>query len=171
MLGQSDRNKHIIDVLSAPGYHLAINSRQCLKWETVLGNAIIDNMENNNFIPVDMVKGVLPCFHLDNIDFTEDTADGKHNMHALQLSVFQKRTRDCSQFILDVNQKNVSLKLKSNSFNELLPCSKAKVSMFHRTSGCTNSMQHGVTVSQNLKNWLLMKAMEVLHLKSTIISG
>ena len=128
MLRQSDRNNHIIDVLSAPGYRLAVNSRQCFKWETALGNAIIDNMEknNNNFIPVDMVKGVLPCFHLDNIDFSEDTADGKHTTHILQLSVFQKRTRDSSQFILDVNQKNLSLKLKSNSFNELLPYSKPR---------------------------------------------
>ena len=88
---QYDRNNHVIKLLSAPNLGLSITHKQCLRWETRLANAFIDNMKENNntYIPQSLVKGVIPLFHIDNIDFIEDTPDGKGTTHALILSVFQ----------------------------------------------------------------------------------
>ena len=69
----------MINLLSASNYNLSIDSRACLLWETRIANAVIDNMENNDvYIPFNLSKGTLPMFHLDNIDFIEDTPDGKN---------------------------------------------------------------------------------------------
>ena len=81
----------MINLLIAPNYNLSIDFRACLLWETRIANAVIDNMENNDnvYLPFNLSKGTLPMFHLDNIDFIEDTPDGKNTTHGLQLSVFQ----------------------------------------------------------------------------------
>ena len=90
-LRKCDRNNQIINLLSAPNYNLSIDSRACILWETCIANAVILNMENNDnvYIPFNLPKGTLPMFHLDNINFIEDTPDGKNTPHDLQLSVNQ----------------------------------------------------------------------------------
>ena len=94
-LRKCDRNNQIINLLSAPNYSSSINSRTYLLWETRIANAVIDNMnmKDNVYIPFNISKETLPMFHLDNIDFIEDTPDGKNTTHALQLSVFQISNR------------------------------------------------------------------------------
>ena len=87
---QYDRNNHVIELLSAPNLGLSITHKQCLRWETRLANAVIDNMKENDntYIPQSLVKGVIPLFHTDNINFIEVTPDGKGTTHALILSVY-----------------------------------------------------------------------------------
>ena len=81
--------------------------------------------ENNNiYIPHNLQKDALPLFHIDNIDFIEDTPDGKGTTHALIMTIFQKRLVDPASFCLDVKQQTTSLTLKKNSFNELQRYSK-----------------------------------------------
>ena len=74
------RNNAVLNLLSAPNYGLSPTPRQCLLWETALANAVIDNMKNHDdvYIPPNMVKCILPMFHIDNIDWHEDTPDGKN---------------------------------------------------------------------------------------------
>ena len=45
---QYDRNNHVIKLLSAPNFGLSITHKQCLRWETRLANAVIDNMKEND---------------------------------------------------------------------------------------------------------------------------
>ena len=51
-----DRNNVILDFLSAPDYGLAIPPLRCLKWETAIANAVIDNMKENDRIYTPKVK-------------------------------------------------------------------------------------------------------------------
>ena len=75
------------------------------------------NTNVNVYIPFNISKETLPMFHLDNIDFIEDTPDGKNTTHALQLSVFQ--ISNSNPLILDLNDTK-ELTWKPNPFNEIL---------------------------------------------------
>ena len=92
-------------MLSAPNYGYSITPRQCLKWETSIANAVINNIQLNNdvYIPPGMAKDVIPMFHLDNIDWLEDTPDGKNTTHYLILSIFQRKQNCSGNYLPEVN--------------------------------------------------------------------
>ena len=102
-LRHSDRNDVVLNLLSAPNYGYTISPRLCLQWETSIANSVIKNIAFNNgvYIPPNMVKEVIPMFHLDNIDWLEDTPDGKNTTHYLILSIFQRRKNDSENHCLD----------------------------------------------------------------------
>ena len=109
-----DRNNAVFNLLSDPNYGLSPTPHQCFLWEMALANAIIDNMKNHEgiYIPPNMVKSILPMFHIDNIDWQEDAPDEKNTSQYILLCVFQR-----VPLTLDVDQKNTSLILKENRFN------------------------------------------------------
>ena len=72
-----------------------------------------------------------PLFHLDNIDWLEDTPDGKNTSHYLQMSVFQRNIQEPLPVSLNIEKDETqSLKLKPNSFNDLLLYQKPAKSQF-----------------------------------------
>ena len=78
--------------------------------------------ENKNiYIPHNLKKGTIVQFHLDNIDFSEDTKDGRDTTHALNLVAFQQK----------INPQE-SLKIDDNFFNDLRYCKKNKKKDFMR---------------------------------------
>ena len=94
-----DRNNNVIRLISLFGH--SIPDRQCLRWGTIIANSVIDLMiENGNvYIPPNLIKGILPMFHLDNIDWNEDTPDGKNTTHMLMICIMQRRTcTSCFEF-------------------------------------------------------------------------
>ena len=132
-------------MLSAPNYGLAIPTLQCLKWETAIANAVIDNMKENDgiYIPTNLQKDVLPMFHTDNIDWLKDTPDGKNTSHYLQMSIFQRKIQELLPIKLNIKKEETeSLKLKSNSFNEILPYQKPNKSQFQQSPGCEIFADH-----------------------------
>ena len=76
-----DRNNNVIRLISLFGH--SIPNRQCLRWGTVIANSIIDHMlaNGNAYMPPNLIRYVLPMFHLDNVDWDEDTPDGKNTTH------------------------------------------------------------------------------------------
>ena len=83
-----------------------------------------NGMNNGIYIPPRFQKNVIPMFHLDNIDWLEDTPDGKKTSHLLQLCAFQpKRCQNLLPIVMDLNVTD-KLTLVSNNFGELLDCSK-----------------------------------------------
>ena len=42
------------------------------------------------FLPPDIVKGRHVYFAIDNIDFSEDTPDGKRTLHGTAMAIYQK---------------------------------------------------------------------------------
>ena len=85
-LKNSDRNNQVLNQLSAPGYGITISTKQTLLWETHIANAEIKRMVSNGFPPFNLKKNVIQMFHLDNIDWLEDTPDGKNTSHLLSQS-------------------------------------------------------------------------------------
>ena len=95
-------------------------------WETRITNAVNNKMKENNgiYIPPRFQKNVIPMFHLDNIDWLEDTPDGKKTSKLLQSSAFQpKRCQNLLPIVMDLNVTD-KLTLVSNNFYELLDRSK-----------------------------------------------
>jgi len=159
-LRNSDRNNQIINLLSAPGYGLTIPAKQAILWETRIANTLIDRINKNQGI----YKNVIPMFHLDNIDWLEDSADGKKTSHLLQLSAFQpNNSRNLSPFILDLNTTKTCT-LKTNNFNELLECNKPRTNDVTREPDHTqfNSQSIDKIESPTMNTWTAKKSFEVL---------
>ena len=155
---QYTRNKNILDLFSSPGY------------ETGIGNEIIEKMNKNNgvFIPSN-TKDVLPCFHLDNIDFSEDTPHGKATTHALDLVVFQQK-------ITKYETSKIKLpplcgkKLLPNTFHDLLECHPPSKKHCCRTDGCVDCKCSSI-LDMKLSvtgNWLFLKSSEIMYHKDHI---
>ena len=64
-----------------------------MRVETQLAEAVIRKMTETNgvYIPADMSKGKTVFFAIDNIDFSEDTLDGKNTLHGTVLVAFQQQ--------------------------------------------------------------------------------
>ena len=116
---------------------------------------------NLNEIPV--------FYHLDNVDWQEDTQDGKNTSHYLLLAVFQRKNRETSPIALpSLNQKQMSANLIDNTFNDLLPHSKPPWSQFQRSPG---SIDASLPVSlldseQNFMPWLCFRSYEQLLVRT-----
>ena len=157
-LRKCERNNQMINLLSAPNYNLSIDSRACLLSETRIANAVINNMENNDnvYIPFNLSKGTLPMFHVDNIDFIEDTPDGKNTTHALQLSVVQCSNVTNSNPMTHQLDDTKELTLKPNYFNEIAKCDKPCENNFERTEVCRNFERGIINLpSPSLFKWSL----------------
>ena len=66
------------------------------------------------YIPPNLVKYVLTLFHIDNIDWQEDTPDGKNTTHMLMICIMQRRTCKPAPLSLELDPKTSSLTLKDN---------------------------------------------------------
>ena len=72
------------------GYGLTLSNYDCLRWVTVLANIVLQNMQGNNYVPVDVQKETISTFHLDNTGYSEDT---NVTTHALMLVGFQSQDK------------------------------------------------------------------------------
>ena len=139
-----DYNNVILDMLSAPNNGLAVPHLRCLQWKTAVANVVIDNMKENDgiYIPINLQKDVLPIFYIDNTDWLEDGPDRKNTSNYLQMSIFQRKIQELLPIKLKIKKEETeSLKVKSNSFNEILPYLKPNKSQFQQSPGCDKFCQ------------------------------
>ena len=68
-----------------------VNYSRLLVLEDKLAKSVMDNMAAGNevYIPPNLVQSLPVFFVADNIDFDEDTADGKHTLHGTIMVAFQ----------------------------------------------------------------------------------
>ena len=60
-------------------------------------------------------KNMLPTFHIDNLDCSEDTIDGRETEHILRCAAFQLKKANCKNEInLDIDLYSQEEKLKYN---------------------------------------------------------
>lgn len=121
---QQMRSRSMIDVLHQLG--VSVDYTRILRIETQLAQAVLRNSsEHNIYIPPELTKGKFIFLSVDNSDFSEDTPDGKNNLHATAMIVSQRKTRESSKVTLDVlNEvpKHKSLPETSIPQTELQPC-------------------------------------------------
>lgn len=91
MVHKESRNKKVIQHLFNLG--LSVSYDRIMKIENGIGNAIAEKMSTNGgiYIPEHLVRDVPLHFAIDNIDFKNDTADGKGEFHGTTHVVFQKK--------------------------------------------------------------------------------
>ena len=87
---QKYRDKHVIKVLHKQG--LCVDYQRLLKLENRFVNSVLEQMIVNggHFIPDNFVKGRFVFFAADNVDFNEDTPDGKRTLHGTAMVLYQR---------------------------------------------------------------------------------
>ena len=121
--------------------------------------------DNGTYVPCGLVKDIPVFYHIDNVDWQEDTPDGKNTSHYLLLAAFQRKVNNDSPISLPtLNQKQKSLTLDENTFNDLLPYSKPSKSHLQRSPGSTNAQfpSNSTDVDQNFTTWLYLRSFEHL---------
>ena len=110
------RNKTIIDLLSSHGY--CISYGRTMMIETAIANAVLRNMDATNgvFLPPFLKKDQFVFFAADNVDFSEDTFDGKGTLHATITAVYQRQQCDGDMLVPPLTlQDSADLTLTPNS--------------------------------------------------------
>ena len=79
------RDEGTINLLSEHG--ASVHYKWLLRLENRIANTVLEKMITNGgyFIPDDFVKGRYTFFAADNVDFNEDTPDGKRTLHGILL--------------------------------------------------------------------------------------
>lgn len=90
-LHSDTRSKKLLELLNRQG--LCVSHGRTLQLETALANAVVENTKNFGglYIPPFLKKGSFVFLAADNIDFSEDTPDGKCTTHGTIVAVYQKR--------------------------------------------------------------------------------
>lgn len=99
---KTTRSKTLVDMLSS--FNLSISYDKILQFETLLANAVVKETESHNgvFVPPNVVEGTSLHFAIDNVDFKNDTPEGKDEFHGTGMVVFQKfSNKNVSNLILD----------------------------------------------------------------------
>lgn len=89
---QSVRSKELVNMLR--GFGLSVEYNRLLRVESQIEASVLKRMEHNNGLPPDIVKGRHVVFAIDNIDFQEDTYDGRNTLHGTSMGIYQKCQAD-----------------------------------------------------------------------------
>lgn len=110
---QAIRSKEIINFLH--GFGMSVEYNRILRVEAQIEKVVLQRMEQNGgvYLPPDVVLGRRVFFAADNVDFSEDTPDGKHTLHGTALAIYQKTHPE------DVTPQ-LRLAFKSLSFSTLI---------------------------------------------------
>lgn len=87
---QAVRSKLLVNMLQ--GFGLSVEYNRLLRVEAQIEASVLKRMEENGglFLPPDIVKGRHVFFAIDNIDFAEDTYDGRNTLHGTAMAIYQK---------------------------------------------------------------------------------
>ena len=88
---QAVRNKQLITVLH--GFGISVDYNRILRVEAQIEASVLKRMELNDglYIPPDLVLGRHVFFGVDNVDFAEDTPEGKNTFHSTAMAIYQRQ--------------------------------------------------------------------------------
>ena len=94
LVHKETRNKKIIECLSDLG--LSISYEKVMKIENGLVNMIVENRNSSEgvYIPDNLTQNSSLHFANGNIDFENDTANGKGEFHRTTTTIFQKKNQE-----------------------------------------------------------------------------
>lgn len=167
------RSKVLIDIASSEGsgipYHRVINI------ETAIANAVIENCKNFDgiYVPPFLQRGKFVFFSTDNINFCEDTVDGKGITNATVVAVYQVtaptgETISPPLCLNDVNENTLS------PYNiDISPCNKpvkAKLLSVRGPQLETNNDPIDDKYKLQLLVWIMCSAQSRINANSSIPS-
>ena len=88
---QAVRSKQLITMLHEIGMSMDYN--RILRVEAQIEASVLKRMELNDglYIPPNVVLGKHVFFAVDNVDFAEDTPDGKNTFHGTAMAIYQRQ--------------------------------------------------------------------------------
>jgi len=88
---QAFRCKEIVNMLH--GFGMSVEYNRLLRVEAQIEKSVLQRIEQNGgvYLPPDIVIGRHVFFAIDNVDFAEDTYDGKRTLHGAAMAIYQKR--------------------------------------------------------------------------------
>ena len=97
---QAIRSKEIVNLLH--GFGMAVEYNCLLRVESQIEKTVLQRMEKEGgmYLPPDIVKGRHVFFAIDNVDFAEDTPDGKRTLHGTAMAIYQATDLDDEQPVL-----------------------------------------------------------------------
>ena len=161
-----------MDFLHSQNY--CVPYSRTLLLETAMANAVVENTKRFDglYVPPFLKKGTFVSFAVDNIDFAEDTADGKGTTHGTITAVYQKAnaTEEVIAPSLEVKEaKNLSV---APYHVPIKPCSKPKrgpIQRAHRfeinTTGVAESYQ------LTTKGWVITSALSRENGEKSTVPG
>ena len=87
---QAFRSKEIIKMLH--GFGFSVEDNRLLRVEAQIEQSVIRRMKQNDgvYLPPDIVLGRHVFFAVDNVDFSEDTRDGRKTFHGAAMAIYQE---------------------------------------------------------------------------------
>ena len=97
---QAIQSKEIINLLHSFG--MVIEYNRLLRVEFQIKKTVLQRIENEGglYPPPDVVKGRHIFFAVDNVNFAEDTPDGKRTLHGTAMAIYQKIDPDDERPVL-----------------------------------------------------------------------
>ena len=94
---QALQSKEIVNMLH--GFRMSIECNRLLREESQIEAHVLQRMEQCGgvYLPPDIVKGRHLFFAIDNVDFAEDTCDGKGTLHGTAMAIYQRTEPDDEQ--------------------------------------------------------------------------
>ena len=91
---QAFRSKENMKMLH--GFGLSVEYNRLLRVEAQIEQNVIRRMKQNDgiYLPPDIVLGRHVFFAVDNVDFSEDTHDGRKTFHGAAMAIYQKTKSD-----------------------------------------------------------------------------
>ena len=121
---QATRSEKLLQLLHGLG--LSVDHTRILKIETRIAMEEIRRMEMNGgaYLPPDISLGRFVFFAVDNVDFSEDTPDGKRTLHGTAMTIYQQYKEGDVTKPLKFTEATLTSSLTQipRTITELLPC-------------------------------------------------
>lgn len=91
---QATRSKQLVNMLH--GFGMSLEYNRLMRVEAQIEASVLQQIVETGgvYIPPNIVKGRYIYFAVDNVDFSEDTYDGKRTLHAAAMAIYQKKEEE-----------------------------------------------------------------------------
>ena len=105
---------------------MSVDYNRVLRVETQIEASVLKRIEQNDgvYLPPDIVVRHHVFFAVDNVDFCEDTPDGKRTFHGTAMAIYQRTNAQdqVPDIAVDPKIQSRSIKDLPESITELLEC-------------------------------------------------
>ncbi|XP_015770587.1 PREDICTED: uncharacterized protein LOC107349002 [Acropora digitifera] len=144
---------------------MAVEYNRLLRVESQIEKTVLRRMEKEGrmYLPPDIVKERHVFFAIDNVDFAEDTPDGKCTLHGTAMAIYQTTDLDDEQPVLRLEEStNCSRTVRelADTFTALQKCpapSQKTIVPLHPTFGLMEEHEINIIVSRDAFAWLFSR--------------
>lgn len=147
-----NRSKHSVEELHQ--LQFGISYFKVMNLENDIALSVTKSMDSSGgyTVPLWLQKNVPMFFAIDNVDFKEDTSDGKNTLHGTLLVVYQKKSVTVSS-TLSI-ERNKSSKSVARLECNLLECQIPQPSLYTSVNSCSLEYNRSESVTKHNRLWM-----------------